>query len=154
MTGQFKHTKAMFSCIKPSITRDIKDTIFTQFFNLTMPEDGVALFKIITTFTTVASLQLSMSSFKKISNFNPFNFKLSIPIINSKLIRLFIQATNSSRTLRDSENIQHVLNVYMKSYSRKRGCNGLTTKSTLSRKEISRYARISWIWLPWSTIRV
>ena len=66
-----QNSKAMFSCIKSSIEGYIKDTIFTQFGKLPSHKDGVALFKPITTFTSISSLQLSMLSFNNNLTFNP-----------------------------------------------------------------------------------
>ena len=104
----------MFHCIKSSIKGDLKDTIFTQFENLPAHEDGISLFKQLTTFTTVASLQLSMISFQNILNFDPSEYKFNIPLLNGKLIHLFVLATTQTRTLLASERIQHTINVYAK----------------------------------------
>ena len=109
-----QNCRAMYTCIEQSITGDIKDTIFSQFDNIPDEGDGITLFKKLTTFTSVASLQLSILSFNNITNFNPFDWNFSIPIINSKLLHLFILATTSTRTLLDAERIQHTLNVYSK----------------------------------------
>ena len=46
--------------------------------------------------------------------FNPAEFKLSIPTADSKLINLFMLATTNTRTLLDAEKIQHMINVYNK----------------------------------------
>jgi len=51
-----QNSKAMYTCIKSLIRGDVMDTIFTQFANLPDHEDRVALFKQLTTFTTVTSL--------------------------------------------------------------------------------------------------
>jgi len=104
----------MYACIKSSINGDVKDTIFTQFANLPAHEDGVALFKQLTTFTTVASLQLLVLSFMNILQFSPFDFQFNIPVINSKLLHLFVLATTASRYLLDSKRIQHTLDAYSK----------------------------------------
>ena len=109
-----QNSKAMYNCVKSSIAGDIKDTIFTQFDNMPDNEDGVALFKQLTTLTTISSLQLSLLSFNNILNFNPVDHGFNIPILNSKLFHLFVLATTSTRTLLDSERIQHTLNVYGK----------------------------------------
>lgn len=109
-----QNSKAMFACIKSSIKGDIKNTIFTQFGNLPSIEDGDALFKTITTFTSVSSLQLSMLSFNNILTFNPHDYKFNIPVINNKLQHYFVLSTTSTRTLLDSEKIQHLLTVYGK----------------------------------------
>ena len=66
-----QNAKAMFNCVKGSIKGALKATIFTQFGNMPTHSDGTALFKTLTGFTTVASLQLSMLSFQNILEFNP-----------------------------------------------------------------------------------
>ena len=85
-----------------------------QFDNLPGNKDGIVLFKLLTTLTTVFLLQLSIHSFNNILNFNPLDHGYNIPILNSKPLHLFVLATTSTRKLLDSERIQHVLNVYSK----------------------------------------
>ena len=109
-----QNAKAMFKCVKSSIKGDIRNTIFNQTANLPEHEDGVALFWKLTTFTTVASIQLSLISLESILNFNPHTYKFQIPTINTTLLNLFSLATTRTRTLDDSERIQHTLNVYRK----------------------------------------
>ena len=109
-----QNAKAMFKCIKSSIKGALKDTIFTQIGNMPTHSDGNTLFKTLTSFTTVASLQLSMLSFQNILDFNPFDWEFNIPVINGKLIHLFTLATTQSRVLAKSERIQHTVNVYSK----------------------------------------
>ena len=109
-----QNTSALSKCLESSITSDLKATIFTQSENLLENEDGISLFKLLTTFTTVASLQLSMISLNNIIAFDPTIYKFSIPSINSKLINLFILATTNTRDLLDAEKIQHTVNVYSK----------------------------------------
>ena len=104
----------MYSCIKSSIQGDLKNTIFTQFKNIPDHDDGIALFKKLTTFTIVASMQLSMISFTNILNFSPSELLFNIPAINSKLLHLFILSTTSSRTIDDAKGISHTLNAYGK----------------------------------------
>ena len=106
-----QNSKAMFKWIKLSIKGDFRDTIFTQFGNLPAQEDGIGLFKQLTTFTTVASLQFSMISFQNILNFSPSLHDFCILKMNSKLIHLFILATTQSLTILDAEMIQHATNV-------------------------------------------
>jgi len=55
--------------------------------------DGIKLFKKLTTFTTVASLQLSLLSFNSILEFNPFDHAFDVPTINTKLMNLLTLAT-------------------------------------------------------------
>jgi len=109
-----QNSRTMYACIKSSIKGDLKDAIFTQFENIPNYDNGMALFKKLITFTTVASLQLSMVSFTNILNFSPSDHQFNIPTINSKLIHLFILSTTSSSTLDNSERISHTINAYKK----------------------------------------
>ena len=109
-----QNAKAMFQCIKGSITGNLRDIIFNQYGNLPTHNDGIALFKQITTFSTVASIQLSMLSFQSILNFDPSSYDFNITTVNSKLCSLFTLATSSTRSLKDSERIQHTLTAYSK----------------------------------------
>ena len=109
-----QNAKAMVKCIKSSIRGDIRDTIFTQSANIPSDDDGIALFNKLTTFTTIASYQLSLLSFDNILSFNPFDHDFNIPTINTELINLFTLATTQHRTLDDSERIQKTLSTYSK----------------------------------------
>jgi len=104
----------MYNCIKSLISGDIKDTIFTQFENLPDQDDVLSLFKKLTTFTAVSSLQRSILSFNNIMNFNPINYCFNIPSINRKLVHRFVLATTATRRLIESKRIQHTLTVYGK----------------------------------------
>ena len=109
-----QNSSSFFKWLESSVTGNLKATIFTQSGNLPENEDGIKLFKLLTSSTTVASLQLSMSSFNNILHFNPALHKFSIPNINSKLINLFMLATTNTCKLFDTEKIQHTINVYNK----------------------------------------
>ena len=104
----------MFKCIKSSIKGILRDTIFTQAGNLPANTDGPTLFKKLTSFTSVASLQLSLLSFNTITALNPFDYDFNISAINTKLMQLFVLCTTQHRILDDNERIQHTLNVYSK----------------------------------------
>ena len=108
-----QNSKAIYNCVKFSITGDIKDIISSQFDNLSTTEDGIGLFKKLTTFTTVSLLQLPVLSFNSIMNFNPANYDYNVPVVNSKLIHFFVFTTTSTRQLLESELIQHVFNAYI-----------------------------------------
>ena len=58
-----QNSKAMYHCLKASITGDLKTTVFNQIDNLPTHKDGPSLFKLLTSFTTISSLQLSMLAF-------------------------------------------------------------------------------------------
>jgi hypothetical protein len=107
-----QNTRALYKCLKSSITGDLRATVFDQTDNLPTTEDGLALFKKLTTFTMVASTQLSMLSFKNILEFDPSEHAFNIPTINTKLIHLFVLATTRDRTLQDAEKIQHTIHAY------------------------------------------
>ena len=109
-----QNTKAMFQCIKSSITGGVRDTIFAQSGNIPKVRDGIALFKKLTSFTSIASMQLSNMSLTAILEFNPLELKFNIPKINTKLSELFVLATTQTRKLDDQERIQHTLNTYSK----------------------------------------
>lgn len=58
-----QNAKAMFNCIKSSIKGALKVTIFMQFGNMPTHSSNITHFQTLTTFATVALLQLSMLSF-------------------------------------------------------------------------------------------
>jgi len=109
-----QNVKATFQYIKSSISGDIKDTIFSQHRNLPTNNGGFSHFKLVTTFSTVASVQLGNIYFLNITNFSPVDHAFNIPLINTKLINLFTLATTSTYHLLPSERINHTFNVYSK----------------------------------------
>jgi hypothetical protein len=107
-----QNSRAMYKYLKSSITGDLRATVFDQAGNVPIYEDGPTLFKKLTDFTMVASLQLSMLSFKMILEFDPAVHTFHIPTVNTKLKHLFVLATTRERELLASERIQHTLTVY------------------------------------------
>ena len=107
-----QNATAVFTCIKSSIKWTLKEIIFNQIGNISTHTNSVSLFKQITSFRTVASMQLSMLSIQNILNFDVTEHNFDIPTINSKLCNLFTLATSSTRTLAESERIQHTLSAY------------------------------------------
>lgn len=107
-----QNSRALYKCLKASITGDLKATLFNQDGNIPLHEDGPLLFKTLTLFTIAASLQLSMLSFKNILEFSSAEHGFNIPVINTKLNHLFVLATTRDRRLPESERIQHTLTVY------------------------------------------
>lgn len=107
-----QNSKALYKCLKSSITGDLKAILFDQAGNLPTTEDGPLLFKKLTSFTMAASLQLSMMSFKNIIDFDPAAHGFSVPLVNTKLNHLFVLATTRERRLQETEKIQHTLTVY------------------------------------------
>jgi len=104
----------IYSCIKNSIKGDLKDTIFTQFDNIPDYDDGDNIFKRLTTFTTVSSLQLTVLSYINILNFTTSDHQLDIPTINSKVIHLFVLSQLFSRSFDNAERISHTIDVNKK----------------------------------------
>ena len=107
-----QNSKAMYRCIKASITGDLKTTVFDQIDNLPTNEDGPSLFKLLTSFTTISSLQLSMLAFRQILDFDPAAHEFKIATVNTKLNHLFVLVTTPHRRLEDLERISHTLNAY------------------------------------------
>ena len=107
-----QNPRALYSCLKSSITGDLKATLFDQAGNLPIHEDGPTLFIKLTSFTMTATLQLSMLSFKQILEFDPASCEFNIASVNTKLNHLFILATTSQRQLDDLEKIQHTITAY------------------------------------------
>ena len=107
-----QNSKAMYRCLKASITGDLKTTVFDQIDNLPTHEDGPSLFKLLTSFTTISSLQLSMLAFRQILDFDPAEHNFKIATVNTKLNHLFVLATTPHRRLEDLERISHTLNAY------------------------------------------
>ena len=90
-----QNARAMYSCLKSSISSDLKSTLSSQVENIRTHEDGTRLFAQITTFTMAASLQLPMDSFKQILEFDPADNAFNITTINTKSNHLFVLATTS-----------------------------------------------------------
>ena len=107
-----QNSRALYLCLKSSITGDLKATLFDQAGNLPLYEDGPTLFIKLTSFTMTATLQLSMLSFKQILEFDPTTCDFNIASVNTKLNHLFILATTSQRQLDDLEKIQHTITAY------------------------------------------
>ena len=74
----------------------------------------MSLFKSITTYSSVSSVQLSNVSLNNILHFDPSAFKFQIPSINTRLSNLFVLATTRTRALDQNERIQHTLSAYSK----------------------------------------
>ena len=107
-----QNSRAMYNCIKTSITGDLKALIYSQDGNLPDHEDGLLLFKTLTDLTMSSSLQLSNVAFKNILNFDPSTLDFVIPNINTKLNHLFVLASTQARQIGESERIQHTLTTY------------------------------------------
>jgi len=104
----------MYKCISGSISDDIKTTVFSQVENVPTHEDGISLFKLLTTFTSIATVQVSIMSLQNILDFDPSEHKFKILDINTQLTNLFVLATTGSTILDPNERIFHTLAVYGK----------------------------------------
>ena len=102
----------MYKCIKSLITGYLNLTVFSQIRNLPTHKDGVALFKELPLFTTVASLQLSTLSFYQILSFDSAEYYSKIPVINKIISNLFFLAATQTHQINDAEKIQYILTVY------------------------------------------
>jgi hypothetical protein len=80
-----QNSHALYKCLKSSVTGDLHATIFDQAGNLPLTEDGPTLFKKLTAFTMVASLQLPMLFFKPILKFDPADHSFNVPTLDTKL---------------------------------------------------------------------
>jgi hypothetical protein len=109
-----QNSKAMYECLKKSLTGDLCDTLFEQASNVPAHADGPSFFKLMLSLTIVSSLQLSIISFNQILQFDPAIHHFNVPTINTKLSHLFTLATTSSRLLANAERIQHTLTVYQR----------------------------------------
>ena len=109
-----QNSKAMYRCLKSSITGDLRATLLDQAATVTPTEDGPTLFKKLTSFTMMSTSQLMLQSLRKIIDFDPTEHNFSIPVINTKLNHLFMLATTPRRNLDDDERISHTIAVYAK----------------------------------------
>ena len=94
------------------VTGTICDTVFEQVQNLPTNKDGVALFKLLTFFTVVASLQLLILSFNQIISLLPSTVDYVFFAINANLTHISLLARTPTRVLKDAEKIQHTLTMY------------------------------------------
>ena len=107
-----QNSQAMYRTLKSSITGTLSSSIFGQFGNAPIHEDGVGLWIKLTKFTLTSSLQMSVAAFDQIIHFRPEDHDFHVPTINSKLLNLFVLATTRHRELGDPEKLQHTITVY------------------------------------------
>ena len=107
-----QNARAMYSCLKSSISGNFKSTLFSQAVNLPTHEYGNRIFAQLNTFTMAAPLQFSMDSFKRILEFDPADHGFNITSINTKLNHLLVLATTGQHTLGNPERIQYTLAAY------------------------------------------
>ena len=138
-----QNTKLLYQCLEASISGSTKTTKFNKMDKLKEHKDGIGLFKVITKFTKVSSVQLSKLSLQQIHKFNTPELNFNIPEVNTKLVNVFVLATTQNRQLYQNEQIQHTINAYEKFYSLNRGHNVPKIRSNNSRMARSRIARNS-----------
>ena len=85
-----QNSKSFYAMLPKSITGTIFNTVFDQVQNLPADKDIIALFKIFTLFSSVASLLPSILSYKKITSLLLSTYDYVIPTINTKLVNLFL----------------------------------------------------------------
>jgi hypothetical protein len=107
-----QNATALYRTLRLSLEGSVKSTMLHQTGNLQANEDGVAFFFRLTQLTAVASLQLSMLSWKKIMEFDPTEFQFNIPVINTQLNELFIMAATVQRPLDEYARVEYILQVY------------------------------------------
>ena len=96
-----QNSKALFKCLKASITGSLKSTIFSQPENIPKDEDGVALFYLFTTYTTLSTVQLSLSTFSNLLKYDPSADEYDIAKINTNLTNMFVLCGGSHRKMDD-----------------------------------------------------
>ena len=91
---------------------NLQSTVFLQLRNLQAHEDGLAFWKKLMDFTSIASLQLSNLASCQILEFDPEMHKFNVPAINTKLMHLFILVMTLHHALTEGECIQHLHSTY------------------------------------------
>ena len=90
---------ALCKAVQISLTGDIKTQILSQISNVPSVNDVISLFFHMTKLTIPSALQISISAFKNILNFNSNDNNYHIPNINTKLKHLFVLYTTITRVL-------------------------------------------------------
>lgn len=104
----------MYYALRKSISGDLQNIVFGSVDNLPAHEDGPLLFKQLTTYTSMATLNLTIISLNQISSLDPAKYDYNIPNINTHLGHLFVLASTHVQALTDAEKIQHTLMAYQK----------------------------------------
>ena len=100
-----QNSKAFYAMLPKSVTGAIHDTAFEKVQNLLSKKYGIALLKLFTSFTVVASLQISILSFNQITNLRLLTYNYIIPKINTNPTHIFLLASTSTCVLDNSEQI-------------------------------------------------
>lgn len=83
----------MYYALRKSITGDLQNIVFGITDNLPIYEDDPLLFKRLTTYTSMATLNLAIISKEQISTLDPSTYNFSIATINTQLGHLFVLAS-------------------------------------------------------------
>ena len=75
-----QNSQALYRCLESSTTGSIKTTIFMQIGNPSDHEDRISLFKKITQFMAMSSVQLSNLSLSQILSLDPANTTSTFPL--------------------------------------------------------------------------
>jgi len=104
-----QNSRALFQALGDSLEYPLETTMLE---NIPAHKEGVAFFKLLTTFTELSSLNLAFASSEKLLTFNPADFNFEIPMVNEGLNELFILASTPQNKIKDSERIFHTLKAY------------------------------------------
>ena len=80
--GAIQNTRALYKALQISLNEDIKNQMFSQIAKVPSVDFGVSLFFHMTELSMPSALQISMSAFNNILNFNLKVYNYHIPIIN------------------------------------------------------------------------
>ena len=80
-----QNSHVMYLALQKSLGRDLHTTLFHQVRDLPEHEDGPGLFKTLTDFMIVASLQLSIISSRLLLKFDRRAYQFHVPQINTRL---------------------------------------------------------------------
>lgn len=108
-----QNSRAMYQCLKKSISGALFTIIFEQAANLPY-EDGPILFLVLTDYTVSSTVQLSMNAVQRLMVFDPAFYKYEIPRINTSLLNLFLLAASPGHRLNEPERLQYILTIYLK----------------------------------------
>ena len=113
MLGAIQNAQTMYKCLKASLMNSLQSTVFLQLRNLPAHEDGFALWKKLTDFTSVASLQLSNLTSCQILEFNHEMHINSMCLLSTPRSSIYLpwQCLHTVPSPKD-ECIQHLLCTY------------------------------------------
>lgn len=83
--GGVQNSRAMYYMLRKSISGALENLVFGLLDNLPRHEDGPLLFKRLTTYTSMAMLNLAIVSLNQINALDPFKFDYNVPKVNMQL---------------------------------------------------------------------